>query len=191
MRECGQMATRPGSGRTATAWRSTRTATRLRCSKVMRRSGRTATAADLLNRSGRTATAAIVLASAIACVCSPRREVWFVEDPMVRYYEIDPTDVPLRQVQYETLPAGRAISCLTEGMRRHNWLAAAEARRRAVELADGEGVLAPLPQWWDGVESTPGDSDECWDGSFVDQHEVRAHPLLWDGDSVPIPFLGV
>ncbi len=44
------------------------------------------------------------------------------------------------------VPAGRPVSLITDEMRRQSWLAAAEARRRAVELADGRGLFGPVIQ---------------------------------------------
>ncbi len=70
-------------------------------------------------------------------------------------------------------------------MRRQSWLAAAEARRRAVELADGRGLLAPLPSWCRDEESTAMD-DECWTGADVDLNEARAYRILWEGNSALI-----
>ncbi|MCP4193645.1 MAG: hypothetical protein GY768_23785, partial [Planctomycetaceae bacterium] len=85
-------------------------------------------------------------------------------------------------VVYEPGPAGRPTAAITREMRHHNLLAAAEARRRAVELADGGGILAPLPMSCGGDEEDAKD-DEPWNGSPVDRNGVRAYPILWEGDS--------
>ncbi len=109
----------------------------------------------------------------------------FEEVPFIIPFVLNPEDEPVRQTSYIRPPAGRPMRGLTSEMRHQNWLAAAEARRRAVELADGRGLMVPLPQWRRTSEQQ-ADVDECWDGSAVDLNEVRAHPILWNGESALI-----
>ncbi|MCP4241694.1 MAG: hypothetical protein GY772_14130, partial [bacterium] len=113
------------------------------------------------------------------------KKVVFDKKVEVHRIPVDPSKIPKRQRLYTSRPAGRAVSGLTSEMLSQNRLAAAEARRRAVELADGEGLLAPLPSWC----YAPGEGDEDvekWSGAVVDKNEMRAYPILWEGASALI-----
>ncbi len=106
-------------------------------------------------------------------------------DPDIIFVPIDPTEQLQRQVVYEPGPAGRPVTTITREMRHHSLLAAAEARCRAVELADGGGILALLPAWC-ATDDEDAKGDEPWDGSPIDRNEVWAYPILWEGDSALI-----
>ncbi len=77
-----------------------------------------------------------------ACPCV--RKVHFLEEPEIMCVPIDFPEQLLRQMVYGTRPAGRPVTTITREMLHTNWLAGAEARRRAVELADGGGSYGPF-----------------------------------------------
>ncbi len=85
---------------------------------------------------------AVGMALTAACPCV--RKVQVEEQPEVIFVPIDVSEQLPLQMGYEPRPAGRPVTTITREMRRLNWLAAAEALRRAVELADGGGILAPF-----------------------------------------------
>ncbi len=80
-----------------------------------------------------------------ACPCV--KTVSFLDKPEVIKMPLAITVQPDQQRHYGPRPAGRPVTAFTCEMHRNNVLAAAEARRRAVELADGGSCMAPLPTW--------------------------------------------
>ncbi len=108
-----------------------------------------------------------------------RRVSFSTAKPTVIPVILDSQDLPVRQSSYEPPPAGRPVPTITSEMRRQSWLAAAEARRRAVELADGGGLMVPSPEWCRPAGQGK-DVYECWPGSAVDVNEVRKYPILWE-----------
>ncbi|MCP4195494.1 MAG: hypothetical protein GY768_33255 [Planctomycetaceae bacterium] len=82
-----------------------------------------------------------------------------MDEPEIICVPIDFPEQLIRQMVYGTRPAGRPVTTITREMLRTNWLAGAEARRRAVELADGGGLMAPLPTWCRGDEEDAIDDE--------------------------------
>ncbi len=89
---------------------------------------------------------ALLTTTVFAMVVVPRK-VRFGKKPEYFPVELPLDQQPAHPYSYQSPTAGRPVGELTAAMMWDRKLAAAEAHRRAVELADGRGYLSPLPLW--------------------------------------------